>query len=197
MREYNDRARESTDGARGSWRKDEGGEREGKRVAGRRARARVMYCSHLRQALRASSAILPFLVHTLYVRAHNRTRSLIQRAVETLGSVSVHRYHIQPMERSRRFFATPLPPRVEEIGKWIVVAMEFLRGGAVRGVERNYYGEGWFEVGIVGWDNIDLSSLLIQMETGSNYVIVRDEVSCDWFKKFLTIVVGYNSLCKV
>lgn len=38
----------------------ENGRHEGKRVeeAERRTRARVMYCSHLRQALRASSAIL-------------------------------------------------------------------------------------------------------------------------------------------
>lgn len=73
----------------------------------------------------------------------------------------------------RRFFAlaTPLLPsprvlapfsRLEENREMdIVVAMEFLKGEeAVWGVERNYYmGRVW---GIVGWDNIDLSSLLIQ-----------------------------------
>lgn len=65
MREYNDRA-SGIAGARveleGRARRTgvENGRHEGKRVeeAESRTRARVMYCSHLRQALRASSAIL-------------------------------------------------------------------------------------------------------------------------------------------
>lgn len=86
MREYNDRGREGgrarleprTDGVARGWRggrtrvENTHGRRGGKeseRQAERRTRARVMYCSHLRQALRASSAILRWRVHARVLHA--------------------------------------------------------------------------------------------------------------------------------
>lgn len=96
------------------------------------------------------------------------------RAVETLASVSVHRCsvsysttmrtegsHLPPLLRARD---TPFSSRVlvlapfsrlaveewRKIGKWIVVAMEFLKGEAVWGGLKGIIIWGGFEGSLVG-----------------------------------------------
>lgn len=178
-----------------------------------------MYCSHLRQALRPSSAILPSPC-TPCMRARTQSQTRSNRRCSTMGPCNVCesryvrlkrsprypfigvRYRIQrrwgkPLaaasSRSRHPFLPPRPRSrailavggggVEE--NWEMDSRSngvFERRGSLGRVERNYYmGRLW---GIVGWDNIDLSSLLIQTLMESNYVIVRGEVSSDCFKYF-------------